>query len=332
MGAEGALMLSRPTGRLTFAVMLGLALTFVSGAPARAQGDRDLARGKAKQAAAAYDLGHYDKAARLYEEAYTAVQDDSLLFNIGQSYRMAGQTQKALTAYRSYLRKAPKDAPVRAQVEARVAELEKIAADTRESQAAPPSDQLPAPAGSDDASIADRSPSGVSSEDAASGPSDGLWLFGVGLGLGSLRAECDVCDDTFEAGGLNGHVGRMLRPDLALLLDVWAMVHSESALTVWQNIGVLAVRYWFTPRFWATAGLGVASAGYRWRGVFATLRDRTENKPGFMVAGGYEFYRTRRMGIDGQLRFGTGFYADEAEHGYTLRAHSIALGLALNFY
>jgi len=86
--------------------------------------DREAARIATKQASAAYNLGHYDEAASLYEEAYKHVPDPILLYDLGQSYRQAEKLDKALTAYRSYLRTAPEDAPNRERVKQWVAELE----------------------------------------------------------------------------------------------------------------------------------------------------------------------------------------------------------------
>jgi hypothetical protein len=86
--------------------------------------DREAARTATKQASAAYNLGHYDEAASLYEEAYKHVPDPILLYDLGQSYRQANKLDKALTAYRSYLRTAPEDAPNRGRVKQWVAELE----------------------------------------------------------------------------------------------------------------------------------------------------------------------------------------------------------------
>jgi Tetratricopeptide repeat len=109
--------------------------------------DREAARVATKQATAAFNLGHYDEAAALYEEAYKHVPDPILLYDIGQSYRQANQPDKALIAYRSYLRTAPDDAPNRAKVKQWVAELEwtsDIQAKTA-AQKAVPSREPPAP-------------------------------------------------------------------------------------------------------------------------------------------------------------------------------------------
>ncbi len=118
----------------------GAAILFVSAGTTAAEATEEIAhqaRDLTKRATAAFNLGSYDEAAKQYEDAYRLVQDAILLFNIGQSYRLAGRPEKALTAYKAYLRTGPTDAPNREQVARRVAELEKIAAETRTAQAAP---------------------------------------------------------------------------------------------------------------------------------------------------------------------------------------------------
>lgn len=101
--------------------------------PAAAGPREDSARAETARATTAYNLGHFDEAARRYEEAYRLIQDPALLFNLGQSYRLGGQPQKALSAYRAYLRTSPPSAANRGQVEKRIAEIEKLVA----TQAAP---------------------------------------------------------------------------------------------------------------------------------------------------------------------------------------------------
>jgi tetratricopeptide (TPR) repeat protein len=308
---------------------IGAALAWLAvAAPsaAAADGDRQTAARKTEQATAAYNIGRYEEAARLYEEAYLAVPDPDLLFNIGQAYRMAGRPEQALTSYKSYLRVAPPNPKVRPQVEARVAELEKIVADTKGSQAAPPPSLLP---GSGGAPVAAGPAAGVQ---AAAGGGRAGWTFGVGLGLGSLQAECDTCRDSFEAGGLHGHAGWLWRPSLSFEVDVWGMVHSEGALTVHQTLAVVAARYWVLPRLWLKGGVGVASAGYRWSAALLNFEDRTENKPGLMLAAGYELFERRGMAVDAQLRYGTGLYEKNVGDAYVVKAHSLMLGAALNWY
>src|SRR4051794_8713155 len=71
-----------------------------------------------------YNLQRYVDAAHEYEAAYEAHPDAALLFNIAQAYRLAGQPEKALFAYRAFVRDAPTVAQ-RPIAEKYIAELQK---------------------------------------------------------------------------------------------------------------------------------------------------------------------------------------------------------------
>src|SRR6185503_4550134 len=89
-----------------------------------AGGGEGAAREQARKAGVAADLGHYDKAAHLYEKAYELHQDPVFLFKLAECHRLAGKGDRARDVYRSYLKAAPADAPDRAAAEARLAEVE----------------------------------------------------------------------------------------------------------------------------------------------------------------------------------------------------------------
>jgi hypothetical protein len=117
---------------------------------ATAEADKDAARSEWRQGNVAYDLGHYDDAAKHYDAAYTLVQDPAFLFNIAQSYRMGGKLVQALDRYRAFLRKASEDAPNRNTTERFIAEIKRRLEEKKEAapiaspEAVP--DKKPAPA------------------------------------------------------------------------------------------------------------------------------------------------------------------------------------------
>ncbi len=76
----------------------------------------------------------YSEAAKEYEPRLRAKTRSSLLFNLGQAYRLARQYSNAIGAYRSYLRRLP-DTPNRAEVEDHIRELQQL---EQEAQAAKP--------------------------------------------------------------------------------------------------------------------------------------------------------------------------------------------------
>jgi tetratricopeptide (TPR) repeat protein len=89
------------------------------------------AREHYKRATAMYDLEHYADAAHEYERAYALRPDPVLLYNIGQMYRLAGDPERAIAAYRSLVERFPKS-PTRKQAEAHIAALTGQLADEQE--------------------------------------------------------------------------------------------------------------------------------------------------------------------------------------------------------
>jgi ribosomal protein S20 len=92
---------------------------------ANAEANKSAARAEWRQANVAYNLGHYDEAAKHFEAAYTLVQDSAFLFNVAQSYRMGGKLDQALDRYRAFLRTSSAGAPNRDTAEKLVAEIKR---------------------------------------------------------------------------------------------------------------------------------------------------------------------------------------------------------------
>jgi hypothetical protein len=102
-----------------------LALSLLVGLvkPAAAVDDAADAEAHARKAAAAIDLGNYVEGAKEYEAAYMAKPDAGTLLSVGQAWQLAGERQKALTAFRSCLRLTA-TGEQHAACEARVRELD----------------------------------------------------------------------------------------------------------------------------------------------------------------------------------------------------------------
>jgi tetratricopeptide (TPR) repeat protein len=123
------------------------AVAMIAPVPAALAGpNEDAAREAIKRATGAYNLGAYEEAVKEYEQAYRLVLDPTLLFNIGQSWRLAGKADKALVAYKAYLRTVDAAAPNLGQVKQRVAELERVVVEARTVASTPAaSEAAPAP-------------------------------------------------------------------------------------------------------------------------------------------------------------------------------------------
>ena len=89
-----------------------------------AQGDaKTQARGHYKKAKAAFEEGKYKQALAEYQGAYRLMPLPGFLFNIGQCYRNMKKPDKAIIAFKRYLKEQPK-AGNREAVEGLIAELE----------------------------------------------------------------------------------------------------------------------------------------------------------------------------------------------------------------
>jgi len=99
---------------------------------ARAQTHDDTTRAKElfQQGTTLFDLGEFDKAIDAWQQGYKEKPDPGFLYNIGQAYRLKGDSAKAIFFYRGYLRNSPKAAN-RADIEAKIAALQKSAGEPK---------------------------------------------------------------------------------------------------------------------------------------------------------------------------------------------------------
>jgi hypothetical protein len=94
------------------------------------------------KATAAYGLGRYAVAAENFEKAYELKPDPALLYNAAQAHRLAGNKQRALELYESYLRMYGKK-DKREEVERRIKELKQAIAHDKTVATSPPTTTEP---------------------------------------------------------------------------------------------------------------------------------------------------------------------------------------------
>jgi hypothetical protein len=93
-----------------------------------------------------YDLNEWEAALKEFKDAYRAIQDPKLLYNIAQCHWKLGQKREAVEFYKLYLRREP-NARNQAEVQRRIDELEKALASEPAATPAPtPVTPGPAPA------------------------------------------------------------------------------------------------------------------------------------------------------------------------------------------
>jgi tetratricopeptide (TPR) repeat protein len=91
-----------------------------------------------------FDVGKYGESVKEYEAAYLLTGDAKLLYNIGQAYRLWDHPEEALRVYKNYLRQQP-DAQNRADVEKKIADLERVVEDRRRGAGVQPAEVAPSP-------------------------------------------------------------------------------------------------------------------------------------------------------------------------------------------
>jgi tetratricopeptide (TPR) repeat protein len=93
---------------MTRAAIAALAIAFA--APAHAEPSRDVpreAREKAERGRTLHAAGDYTGAVAAFRRAYELAPSPGLLFNLAQSYRLAGECDEAAAMYRRFLASAP---------------------------------------------------------------------------------------------------------------------------------------------------------------------------------------------------------------------------------
>lgn len=130
--------------QVTILAVVGCAALVLAGAARAADADLEQARQHAAQAKVHYDLGEFEKAAEEYIIVYRIRPLPALLFNIAQSYRQAGQYEKAKQFYQSYLRENP-DSQTSASVKKALKEIEELQVKERQAKNGPPTGVKQAP-------------------------------------------------------------------------------------------------------------------------------------------------------------------------------------------
>jgi hypothetical protein len=105
-------------------------------------GNEEEARAYLDKATAAYALNKYAVAAENFEKAFELKPDPALLYNAAQAWRLAGNKERALALYESYLRVYPAN-DKRSTVEARIKDLKQAIEREKAVVNQPPNNTLP---------------------------------------------------------------------------------------------------------------------------------------------------------------------------------------------
>ena len=127
------------SARSLIAVVAAVALLHATSARAQeaAKDSKAAAKEHFQRGTSYYDLGRYADAIKEFEAAYELKNDPAFLYNLAQSYRLAGDAEQALHFYRTYLRYVPKPAN-RAEIDERIKALEQQLAQKGTTPTQPP--------------------------------------------------------------------------------------------------------------------------------------------------------------------------------------------------
>jgi tetratricopeptide (TPR) repeat protein len=121
---------------LCFVLISSLALSREASADNGDDAQRAEARKDYESGLAHFNLREYKQAAEDFQAAYRLRPDPVFLYNLAQSYRLGNDPEQALYFYRAYLRTS-ENPQNRAEVEGRIAGLEKLVADKRKLETPP---------------------------------------------------------------------------------------------------------------------------------------------------------------------------------------------------
>ena len=124
---------------LVASVVVIWALAAASAAPAE---DAEKADSCSSKGSKLYDVGQFDRAIEVWQQGYEQKPDPSFLYNIAQAYRQKEDPAKAIFFYKSYLRNSP-NVKNRAEVEQKIAALQKQIDSGTKGAATPPGPPIP---------------------------------------------------------------------------------------------------------------------------------------------------------------------------------------------
>lgn len=162
--------------------------------------------------------------------------------------------------------------------------------------------------------------------------------FGVGgMGTQTGAINCIDCDGDPLAGGMNGHVGYLITPRLALMVEFSGSAKQLDAVGAnmfTQSMGLISAQYWLRPRLWIRAGLGAAFASLTFDDGWAQEDYAIADGGALSASIGYEIMSTPRFAIDLFGRVGVGIYQGTNEQGqdYADQIESGHIGVGFNWF
>ncbi len=160
------------------------------------------------------------------------------------------------------------------------------------------------------------------------------WGFSLGLGYMNENGDavtCSGCDAQPVTGEVDFHLGGMINPRMAILLELQANAQQvaldpNTDTTLEQTLVLGAVQYWLTPQLWIKGGLGVANLQLN-DNINGVTYVSPGNGLGLLGGIGFELLSARFFAVDLQGRLTEGTYSGASDH-----ITSGTIGVGLNWY
>jgi hypothetical protein len=162
-------------------------------------------------------------------------------------------------------------------------------------------------------------------------PPDGTYREGfiIGFTLGAGEIGCSDCGDDSSYGGvgLSFHIGGMITPTIAILMDAFAVSHPEEEGTVSVSMVTVAGRLFLGNVAWVELGLGGGELGLSRNNGDSY---NTDMGAAFLVAGGVEVFHNGNFALDLSLHAGATNIDDPLVGKLT--ATSATFNVGINWY
>jgi len=164
----------------------------------------------------------------------------------------------------------------------------------------------------------------------------GRLTFGGSFGLGGMSdngsaiTSCSNCNYNPLAIELDGHIGGVVNPRLALMFEAQLngqTIHSDGFngdTVLYQSAVMFAAQFWVLPQFWIKGGLGFTNLQIDNQQYFT---QDLGNGLGLMAAAGIEVFSARNLALEIQGRIIEGTYNGGDDH-----LTSGTIGFGINWY
>jgi hypothetical protein len=135
-----------------------------------------------------------------------------------------------------------------------------------------------------------------------------------------------MCFESRTIGVVDGHLGMMVAPRLAVLAEAWGSSYEVGARTFTRAVGGVGLRWWPTPRLWLSGSIGLASARVTSSLEMIELDEVLGVTPSATAAIGFEAYSSRAFAVDLHARSGVLLRNDGGDVG------PMMIGAGLSWY